>query len=218
MSAESIKALGRDVNPKTETRREMKRQPPDDSYQLVTVIASSVKGERDGMVKWLAPGDIGQSAFRVPYVAGQVVYVKERFLIEDNRGLGEYLPPRNDGRPVKRVETDDENYWMQPHYAATDPRPTLVTENGLPWKSPLFMPQWAARYWLKIVSVKLQQLGDMTEADAVAEGIEYGGAVFNTGSYLGAYREIWNRINPKAPWRDDLWVWAITFARTGKPC
>lgn len=45
-------------------------------------------------------------------------------------------------------------------------------ERGFKWRSPLFMPKWAARIWLEVTDVRKERLGDISEEDAVLEGFE----------------------------------------------
>lgn len=40
------------------------------------------------------------------------------------------------------------------------------------WKSPLFMPAKAARLWLLVTAVRVERVGDISEHDAIAEGID----------------------------------------------
>lgn len=74
------------------------------------------------------------------------------------------------------------------------------------WRSPLFMPRCASRIQLLIEDVRVEQLQDITEEDAINEGIEVVEVedCHTTSLYFGerrwmyakhAYRDVWNHIN-----------------------
>jgi len=47
-----------------------------------------------------------------------------------------------------------------------------VTERWEKRLTAMFMPKWAARTWLEITDVRVQKLQDISEEDAIAEGVE----------------------------------------------
>jgi hypothetical protein len=83
----------------------------------------------------------------------------------------------------------------------------------LKWRSPLFMPRWASRINLRVVSVRLQHLNDITDEDAVAEGVtEDDVKAIGALWARDAYKVLWDRINRKrAPWASNVWVARIEF-------
>ncbi len=106
--------------------------------------------------------------------------------------------------------------WLE--YAAT-PR---LDEPAYKWRPSIFMPRWASRITLEITGVRLEQLHDISEADARAEGIDYdpgeGGTFHVAGlagcaseSAVGAYRKLWEAINGPGYWAANTWVWVVTF-------
>lgn len=91
------------------------------------------------------------------------------------------------------------------------------------WTPSIFMPRWASRVTLEVVSVRAERLHEVDEIGALAEGIE-GKAVdgvlngvpgkYITGSARDAFAEIWDAINgDRAPWTSNPWVWVIEFKR-----
>ncbi len=73
------------------------------------------------------------------------------------------------------------------------------------WLSPLFMPRWASRLLLEIVDVRIEALQDISESDAVAEGVEpYKRPFVHDGDYeaqeyhVHAFLELWQSIYPRS--------------------
>jgi hypothetical protein len=106
-------------------------------------------------------------------------------------------------------------YWADgnPDYGDwTRPRPSI------------HMPRWASRITLEIVSVRVERLQDISEADCYAEGIESTEFCEEaerlqpaTGALPGryAYRALWESINGPDSWDANPWVWVVEFKRGG---
>ncbi len=89
-----------------------------------------------------------------------------------------------------------------PDYGRIDADKTLYHDKKR-WTSPLFMPRWASRLTLEIVSVRVERLQEITEADAHAEGFEW-----------YQFSVAWQEINGKKhPWTSNPWVWVIEFRK-----
>ena len=78
------------------------------------------------------------------------------------------------------------------------------------------MPRKLSRITLEISDVRVQRLQDISEEDALAEGIgdwEMMGGV-NAETPISAYRNLWESINGKKyPWASNPGVWTLTFKR-----
>lgn len=92
----------------------------------------------------------------------------------------------------------------------------------------IHMPRWASRITLEVVSVRVERLQAISEADARAEGIETN-AAWPGGFYRDyslaqdgdvralpprkSYRSLWESINGAGSWDANPWVWAVEFRR-----
>ncbi len=90
------------------------------------------------------------------------------------------------------------------------------------------MPRWASRILFEVTDVRVQRLHDISEADALAEGIQamrcpdchlaaYGlpgwGHDQLNPTAVGAYRYLWESINGAGSWDANPLCWAISFKR-----
>lgn len=85
----------------------------------------------------------------------------------------------------------------------------------LKWRPSIFMPRWASRILLEIVSVRVERLQSIIESDAMAEGAEPVLVPPDGGScpYIEGYRDLWESINGPGSWELNPWVWVIEFKR-----
>lgn len=94
----------------------------------------------------------------------------------------------------------------------------------------IHMPRWASRLSLDVVSVGVERLQDITDEDAVREGVtplwlqdgEPGcwytgdpskGAKMHARTARGAFEKLWVAINGRESWESDPFVWRVEFAR-----
>ena len=102
---------------------------------------------------------------------------------------------------------------------------------GMKWKPSLFMPKDYARIWLEVIGVCCERLHDITESDAIAEGIErwkesdidwyrYKDYQADINWWLTArnsFISLWRKINGKGSWNKNPWVFVCEFKRIEKP-
>ena len=87
------------------------------------------------------------------------------------------------------------------------------------WRPSIHMPRWASRITLEITGVRVERLQNISEADALAEGVSDTGAkildsVANevTGP-IAEYSVLWESINGPGSWDLNPWVWVVEFKR-----
>lgn len=104
---------------------------------------------------------------------------------------------------------------------------TARIQQGWFLRSPLFMPQWAARLWLELTEVRVERVQEITEEDAKKEGIEYhdGRGIGHSGyrhsqehGYVyatarDAFKVLWESINGADSWDLNPWVWVLEYKR-----
>jgi len=94
------------------------------------------------------------------------------------------------------------------------------------WRPSTRMPRWASRLTLEITGVRVERLQDISDADALSEGVErlinedgfidyhpQWGKVIKAMDAASSFRSLWDSINAAhgLGWDTNPWVWVITF-------
>jgi hypothetical protein len=181
--------------------------------RLIKPMASGALRPGDMVVRWGADFGGQCACFRPRFAPGDRLWVREQW-----SGARCW---RNT-KPADRVTgcyggevyvREDLWYWADGNPAAGDyepPRPSI------------HMPRWASRLTLTVTDVRVQRLNDISEADAVAEGVNpcleghqcpnggYGGCCA-TYDPVDAYATLWNSLHGPDAWAANPWVCALTF-------
>lgn len=95
------------------------------------------------------------------------------------------------------------------------------------WLPSIHMPKSIARIFLKVTNTKVERLQDITEEQAMNEGIScvYWSPTFNDpdsgghdADFVEAFEELWNSTIKKKDlgkygWEENPWVWVIEFEK-----
>jgi len=146
----------------------------------------------------------GATEIKCPYQPGDILWVRETWAsycdeCESNQG---------EGYKDATCAYGDCNRYA---YKADD--------DGCPggkWRPSIHMPKEAARIFLRVKTVRVERLQDITEEQAVKEGAKaYGPNNCSGTSARIAFAEIWDRTtrDNSYEWRKNPWVWVIEFER-----
>lgn len=188
-----------------QTRRVMKPQPDlglpkFERYSHITVgNFHPTKIDKDGEEY---PGDAifgaytddGEWGWKSPYQVGEVVYIKEAWATE--KRYDPYKPSELPYYPKIFYVSDGVGEW-----------PSNLSIGRL--RSPLHLPEEFARYFITIIGARAERLQEITEEDAIAEGMAK--VDFPRHWPIISYGKLWNSLNPKYPWKSNPWVWVYTF-------
>lgn len=107
----------------------------------------------------------------------------------------------------REIDDPESEYGMRCEFDASE----------LSWRPSIHMPRWASRITLEVVAVRVERVQDISEEDAVAEGVD--AVSLNdvprqaTWSRRQDFAQLWNSINAKRGfgWDTNPWVWVIEF-------
>lgn len=142
-------------------------------------------------------------------------------------GTWEYVGRRSDGRhyplcePIKSPYQVGDRLWVRETWkelpngrvgyrASID---ETCEENGLlhisNWRPSIHMPRWASRLTLEVTAVRCEQISEISEEDAKAEGMSLSMFAYNSPRRSG-FAVTWNNLYPGS-WERNNWVWVYTF-------
>lgn len=225
---------------KTQTRRAVSPQPLNDPR--IGMVNAGYCGNPD---LWMVNGSVflyGRNAapqWRCPYGRpGDRLWSRETFWAFGRWETRYSAKKGRDEWHFVDMTLDSGHFYL--YDAPTGwKRPTRAGAIPAWWKRPaIFMPRIASRIWNEVVSVRVERLQDISEADAVAEGIYAEvvivGANCNGGvhreeseeryffdgcadegfeSAIDAYAALWDSINGQGAWDANPWVWVMEFVR-----
>ena len=147
---------------------------------------------------------LGWRDLRASYAQGDRLWVREAFAygwpVEENQAFPVY----------------DQEHAIT--FRADGNRPFGGICSG--WKSPIHMPRWASRLTLVVTDVRIHRLREISNEDAIAEGIEPHGHAF-TGygkqsdiwmTPYDSFASLWNSLHGPDAWTANPWVCALTLA------
>jgi hypothetical protein len=198
------------ANTKTQTRRIVNPQPPADIKEFC-----AYHHPKPG--HWLygwdeADKSLMEWSVRSPYGApGDGLWVREAWRVVAE---ADSTPPRDLSQAHRVWFESDEPH--QPGFGKYRPA--------------MFMCRWMSRINLVVTGVRIERLQDISETDAIAEGIEervfgsdpcrwrvYGVPDTFTSCPVTSYQSLWESINGAGNWDTNPWVWVIEFAPRPSP-
>ncbi|WP_321895963.1 hypothetical protein [Paraburkholderia heleia] len=195
---------------KTQTRRVLKPQPPTETRDVITFHHPDPRTHFwafDGasLLDWAYPSPYGE--------IGDRLYVRETWQ-HSNHPFGPY--------------DADCDIFYRADYLDDPLGPDLErSADGIrrAWHPSIHMPRAASRITLEVTGVRVERLKDISETDAIAEGVDRDGdgwESYSGGSCVAyavtSYASLWDNLNAARGfgWDANPWVWVVGFQRTDR--
>lgn len=198
MNAPMVRAIL--AGTKTQTRRVIKPQPPRDCAPIRVEEFHPTVIDRNGDEQPGAPifgaFDLGgEWGVRCPYgQPGDRLWVRETW----GTATGEHSARWKQGTILYRAD------------AGIDIAGQEV--DLMRWKPSIHMPRWASRITLEIISIRVEQLQDISRGDAMEEGCPFPNMAKGDDPRKW-YADLWEQINGPDSWEQNPWVWVVEFRR-----
>ncbi|MBB4642327.1 hypothetical protein [Rhizorhapis suberifaciens] len=173
--------------------------------------------------KDMAPGQI--LIFEGPRFGGTAYRFAPRFAVSDRLYVREEWSTHPSVDPMA---PRDLGVGTPVYYRGTyewSPSDTIGSPFGRR-RAGMHMPRWASRLTLTVTDVRVQRLQDISEEDAIAEGVSCyicgtgpidGTSEHDCGCFhskdlaIPSYRYLWDMINGIDAWDENPWVVAVSF-------
>ena len=208
-NTEMTRALSRNENPKTATRRLIKLK----GYDILEAEESFSENNWFHVVKSgceITAKTSTVTSIQPPYQVGDILYVRETW-------------GRMDCNECDNVDCEQENCKRRGfcyRYKSDGSDKSRITDG---WHPSIHMPKEIARYFLRVTDVRVERLQNIDGYGILAEGVDNG----NSNPTMEkrwenmqrmAYSELWNSTVKKTDikkygWNANPWVWVIEFER-----
>ena len=165
------------------------------------------------------PTGVSGAYLRVLFMPGDRIWVRENCWAEElmNGKDGVFYPADRSWHKIENTPAAADAWHMMLCYARKGD--TSLTNIGKQVPC-IHMPRWASRLTLAVTDVRVQRLNEISEADAIEEGImKFGDGLFGYHEHAEirfktakeAFKELWNNINCPDAWAANPWVKVIKF-------
>jgi len=191
--------------------RQIHPAPHLDSYCSRRPKPSNPRGMSDRWCWWQVDDRACPPQFRVPYVPGDRLWVRETW--RTAKSMDAWKPKKIE---EACLESGYRRPWAPIQYEADGTRENFADEPSEPGKTrvAIHLPRWLSRLTLIVTDVRVQRLQDISEEDAQAEGAEqmHLDDLGNTWkTYARGFQSIWEKINGEKSWAANPWVVAVSF-------
>jgi len=145
--------------------------------------------------------DDPEATLACPYgQPGDRLWVRETCRFGVHADLWDAVEYKADGAWRKLTDLDEATGWRFGE---------LCGYNSAKWRPSIHMPRWASRLLLEVTEVRVERVQDISEADAIAEGLS------ESAYHPNPFAALWDSINAKRgyEWAKNPRVWAITFQK-----
>ena len=162
-----------------------------------------VHGRFDGIDTW----------FACPYGApGDRLWVRETHHYLDARADWSQ-PPQVGWLPVHLTFQADDT--MRTVEAPAEDWTESWCNDHIRWRPSIHLHRWASRISLEVTEVRVERLQDITDEEAIAEGVPTRGTTHWAGKWRDEFHQLWDELNAARGygWDANPWVWVIRFRK-----
>lgn len=184
-----------------------------------TEMVQAIWARRKTVTRRLANRTNNRGMILKPYEVGDVLWVRETWALRPCIECPYDEDCERDKPDV--LETKDaitEGCWL---YRADGENPYYDTDR-INWSPSIHMPKAAARIFLRVTEITCENLRDITDAEARAEGLGDPAGIYQFGALRGMFADLWDSTVPRGRLDRDGWaanpgVWVIRFEVCEKP-
>lgn len=142
--------------------------------------------------------------------------------------IGTILWVRESFQEIGYTSDTDTEFFYKSDFLYNDDTPI---DPGFKWQPSIHMPKKACRLFLQITNIGIERLQDITEKQAVAEGVnkwflalekedlyqDYLDVSNHHNNALDSFKSLWQSINGLDSWANNPYVWVVEFKKIPRP-